>query len=130
LIRKLGCIPRRSASGFFIFPARYAILPAKEAYMPTAELIYQEAKTLPEDLLKEVWDFMRFIARGNAPSEPNAPRALPKDEGETHQFTTMEDARAWYAAAKDNDCIQFQNADDALAWLYDDDPVYDIEDEG
>jgi hypothetical protein len=47
------------------------------------------------------------------------PHALPKDDGETHLFTTMEDARKWYATAGDNDGIQFQNNEDAWAWLYD-----------
>jgi hypothetical protein len=90
--------------------------------MSTAELIYREAQTLPEDLLKEVWDFMRFI-------EIKKPHALPKDEGETHMFTTLEDARQWYATAKDNDGIQFQNNEEAWTWLMDDDPVYDIDDD-
>jgi hypothetical protein len=55
------------------------------------------------------------------PEIPNAEtQAAMADGGETHIFTTMEDARKWYATAKPNDSIRFENADDALAWLYDD----------
>jgi hypothetical protein len=39
--------------------------------MPTAEIVYNEAKMLPPDLIGEVLDFIRFLATKTKPGEAN-----------------------------------------------------------
>jgi hypothetical protein len=48
------------------------------------------------------------------------PKGAPPEPGKIHAFTTLEDARKWYAAADNNDALSFKNTDSMWAWLNDD----------